>query len=134
MLPILHYSIPCGNPFQFILSICAKYEPFIYFRALSLNNLAVHYEETDRLSDAEPLLKRALQIHETTFPAAHSNTATALSNLAGLYQAQKRLAEAEPVFKRALVASVSLFARIRRPIRNGGCSYQAQPSRPLHFD
>jgi Tfp pilus assembly protein PilF len=51
---------------------------------------------------AEPLLERALRIHEQTLGAEHPNTATSLNNLAELYRAQGRYGEAEPLFERAL--------------------------------
>jgi tetratricopeptide (TPR) repeat protein len=53
-------------------------------------------------SQAEPLVRRALTINESSFGSDHPNVATALNNLAGLLQATNRLAEAEPMYRHAL--------------------------------
>ncbi len=55
-----------------------------------------------KYAEAEPLLKRALAIHEQQLGATHPNTASSLNNLAGLYRSQEKYAEAEPLLKRAL--------------------------------
>jgi tetratricopeptide (TPR) repeat protein len=53
-------------------------------------------------AEAEPLLRRALAIHDKSFGPDHPAVATDLSNLAVLLQATNRLAEAEPLLRRAL--------------------------------
>ncbi|MHB9024169.1 MAG: tetratricopeptide repeat protein [Armatimonadota bacterium] len=57
-------------------------------------NAALHAE-------AEPLLRRALEINEQSFGKAHPKVATALHNLSALLQATNRLAEAESLQRRA---------------------------------
>jgi tetratricopeptide (TPR) repeat protein len=54
------------------------------------------------LSEAEPLMRRALEIDEERFGKAHPDVAIRLHNLALLLQATNRLSEAEPLMRRAL--------------------------------
>ena len=67
-----------------------------------LNNLAQLLQATNRLAEAEPLMRRALAIDEKSYGPDHPNVATDLNNLAQLLQATNRLAEAEPLMRRAL--------------------------------
>jgi hypothetical protein len=55
---------------------------------------------TNRLAEAEPLMRRALAIDEQSYGPQHPLVATGLNNLAGLLQATNRLAEAEPLMRR----------------------------------
>ncbi|MEK6261429.1 MAG: tetratricopeptide repeat protein, partial [Planctomycetota bacterium] len=57
---------------------------------------------TNRLAEAEPLMRRALAIDEQSYGAEHPNVARNLSNLVVLLQDTNRLAEAEPLIRRAL--------------------------------
>jgi tetratricopeptide (TPR) repeat protein len=70
--------------------------------ATALNNLAMLYKATNRLSEAEPLMIRVVEIFEKSLGKDHPNVATALNNLALFYQATNRFPEAEPLMKRAL--------------------------------
>src|SRR3954451_2955510 len=70
--------------------------------AEALNNLALLYRDQGRLTEAEPLYKKAIAISEKALPADHPTLATRYNNLAGLYGAQGRLTEAEPLYRRAL--------------------------------
>ena len=70
--------------------------------ALSLNNLAVLYDSQGKLTEAEPLYRRALEIRERVLGPDHPDTALSLNNLAVLYQVQGKLTEAEPLYRRAL--------------------------------
>jgi tetratricopeptide (TPR) repeat protein len=63
--------------------------------ALFLNAKALHRE-------AEPLMRRALAIFETSLGSEHPNVATQLNNLAQLLQATNRLKEAEPLMARVV--------------------------------
>jgi tetratricopeptide (TPR) repeat protein len=71
------------------------------YTAAALNNLAALLKTTNRLKEAEPLLRRALAIAEYELITGPS-VATALNNLAQLLQATNRLVEAEPLMRRAL--------------------------------
>ena len=46
-----------------------------------LNNLALLLKATNRLADAEPLMRRALAIDEVRYGAVHPELATDLNNL-----------------------------------------------------
>ncbi|MGH8521729.1 MAG: tetratricopeptide repeat protein, partial [Gammaproteobacteria bacterium] len=70
--------------------------------ATDLNNLAQLLQDTHRLEEAEPLMRRALAILEKILGAEHPSVATALNNLATLLQNTYRLEEAEPLMRRAL--------------------------------
>ena len=71
--------------------------------ARDLNNLATLLQATNRLTEAEPLMRRALSIDEASLGEAHPTVAAHLNNLATLLQATNRLAEAEPLMRRHLV-------------------------------
>jgi len=60
------------------------------------------YKATNRLKEAEPMYKRALEIWEKSLGKDHPQVATALNNLALLYQATNRLKEAEPPMQRVV--------------------------------
>jgi hypothetical protein len=67
-------------------------------------------QATNRLAEAEPLMRRALAIDEASYGENHPNVATRLNNLAQLLQATNRLAEAEPLMRRALAIFVRFEA------------------------
>ena len=52
--------------------------------AIRLNNLAQLLQDTNRLAEAEPLMRRALAIFETSLGPDHPNTVIARNNLAAL--------------------------------------------------
>ncbi|HQW30305.1 MAG TPA: tetratricopeptide repeat protein, partial [Verrucomicrobiales bacterium] len=56
----------------------------------------------NRLTEAEPLMQRALKIDEASFGPKHPNVAIRLGNLAALLYATNRFTEAEPLMQRAL--------------------------------
>jgi len=70
--------------------------------ATRLNKLALLLKATNRLTEAEPLFRRAVTLFETSLGSGHPNAATALNNLGELLCATNRLAEAEPLLRRAL--------------------------------
>jgi tetratricopeptide (TPR) repeat protein len=59
-------------------------------------------KDTNRLAEAEPLMRRALAIDEQSYGAEHPEVASDLNDLAQLLQDTNRLAEAEPLMRRAL--------------------------------
>jgi len=69
---------------------------------LCINILATLLQETNRLAEAEPLLRRALAIDEKIFGPEHQNVGRDLSNLATGLQDANRLIEAEPLMRRAV--------------------------------
>ena len=70
--------------------------------AIRLNNLAALLQDTDRLAEAETLVRRALAIDEVAYGEQHPKVAADLNNLALLLHATDRLAEAEPLLRRAM--------------------------------
>ena len=84
------------------LAIAETAQPDGAVLATALNNLAALYQATNRLSEAEPLMRRALAIDEKSYGPEHPEVATDLNNLAQLFKATNRLAEAEPLMVRAL--------------------------------
>ena len=66
------------------------------------NQLALFLFSAANHAEAEPLMRRALKIFETSLGTEHPNVATQLNNLAQLLQDTNRLAEAEPLMRRAL--------------------------------
>jgi DNA-binding MarR family transcriptional regulator len=68
----------------------------------ALNNLAHLFHATNRLGEAEPLMRRALASGEQFYGDQHPNVATLLNNLAQLLMATNRLGEIEPLMRRAL--------------------------------
>jgi len=65
-------------------------------------NLAGLLRQTNRPSEVEPLLRRALAIDEKSYGSDHPEVATDLNNLAVLLSQTNRPSEAEPLFRRAL--------------------------------
>jgi tetratricopeptide (TPR) repeat protein len=59
-------------------------------------------QATNRLPEAEPLMRRALAIDEASLGPDHPDVAIRLNNLAQLLQATNRLPDAEPLMRRAL--------------------------------
>ncbi len=74
-----------------------------------LNNLATLLQATNRLGEAEKLMRRALAINKTSFGPDHPNVAACLNNLAQLLQATNRLGDAEPLIRRALAIDEKSF-------------------------
>ncbi|SMF96704.1 Tetratricopeptide repeat-containing protein [Methylomagnum ishizawai] len=71
-------------------------------RAVASNDLAQLLKATNRLVEAEPLMRRALAIDEQSYGPEHPDVARDLNNLAQLLQATNRLAEAEPLMRRVV--------------------------------
>ena len=78
--------------------------------ALASNNLAQLLERTNRIGEAEPLMRRALEIEVGTFGEQHPNVAIRLNNLAALLYDTNRLEEAEPLTRQSL----DIFDSFRR--------------------
>ena len=83
--------------------------------ATALNNLAALLKATNRLGEAEPLMRRALAMDESSYGADHPNVARDLNNLAQLLQATNRLGEAEPLMRRMVAIFLKFFASTGYP-------------------
>ena len=57
--------------------------------AIRLNNLAGLLKDTNRMGEAEPLMRRALEIDEASFGEHHPTVALGLNNLALLLTGHK---------------------------------------------
>ena len=69
--------------------------------AAALTTLADLYGAQNKFAEAEPLLKRAIAIHEKAKKPDNGEIAQALDNLSSLYVKQGRTADAAPLAKRA---------------------------------
>jgi hypothetical protein len=76
------------------------------------NNLAQLPQATNRLVEAEPSMRRALAIDETSYGPDDPHVAIRLNNLAMLFQATNRLSEAAPLMGRALEINEKVTGRI----------------------
>ena len=74
-----------------------------------MSNLATLLQETNRIEDAEPLMRRALEIDEAALGKRHPTVAICLNNLAILLQDTHRIEEAEPLMRRALDIDEAAF-------------------------
>ena len=70
--------------------------------ALASSNLGMLLHATNRIGEAKPLVRRALEINEATFGGQHPVVAIALINLATLLRDTNRSEEAERLIRRAL--------------------------------
>ena len=67
-----------------------------------MNQLALLLLASNRLNQAEPLLRRALAIDEASLGPDHPSVATGLNNLAQLLQDTNHMDQAEPLLRRSL--------------------------------
>jgi hypothetical protein len=70
--------------------------------ASRLEELARRYQEKKDYANAEPLLKRVLDIRERTLPPDHPDVVNALRSLAVVYSLQNKWPDAEPLYDRLL--------------------------------
>ncbi|MBW8877514.1 MAG: tetratricopeptide repeat protein, partial [Acidobacteria bacterium] len=73
--------------------------------------LSLLYKTRGLFLEAEPLVRRALELNEKTYGSNHSEVAVCLNNLAQLLKATNRLAEAEPLMRRALKIDEDSFGQ-----------------------
>ncbi len=92
--------------YQAALRMADEFDPEDLRTAVTLNELAVLHHAGGRLSEAEPLYRRALAIWEKL--PERIELATLLSNLARLCLDQEKYAEVEALSKRALGISRSI--------------------------
>jgi len=74
-----------------------------------MSQLALLFLSKSLYRDAEPLMRRALQIDEDSFGPDHPKVAGRLNNLAQLLHTTNRLLEAEPLMRRALQIDEDFF-------------------------
>ncbi len=73
-----------------------------YVLAVYLDNLALAFQRSRRVAEAEPFARCALEVAELAFGAGHPNVAVHLNNLGLLLADLNRLQEAEILLRRAL--------------------------------
>ena len=69
----------------------------------ALISLADYYLSQERYAEAEPLLLRALAVHEAAYESDPPRVAMDLAKLGVLYLSQDQYSEAQPYYERALV-------------------------------
>ena len=79
--------------------------------ALVSNNLAQLLQHTNRIGEAESLMRRALAIDEAAFGEQHPIVAIRLNNLASLLEETNRIGEAEPLMRHALAIDEAAFGK-----------------------
>jgi tetratricopeptide (TPR) repeat protein len=80
-----------------------------------VNDYAQLLQATNRLAEAEPLMRQALAIDEQSYGPDHPDVAIRLNNLAQLLQATNRLAEAEPPMQRVIEILLDFQQKTRHP-------------------
>ena len=70
--------------------------------SLAMSNRAGLLQETNRIAEAEPLIRKALELDRKNLGSNHPNIAVRLNNLANLLKSTNRLTEAEPLMRLAL--------------------------------
>ena len=75
--------------------------------AVASNDLAALLKDTNRIEEAELLMRRALEIDEAGFGELHPTVAIRLNNLAMLLRDTNRIEKAEPLMRRALEIDVA---------------------------
>jgi hypothetical protein len=63
------------------------------------------------MTEAEPLIRRAVAISEASYAENHPNMARNLGTLAQLLRDTNRMQEAEPLMRRALKISEAIYAK-----------------------
>lgn len=71
----------------------------------ALSNEGMRLLDTQKLGDAEAILRRALALSEVKLGSNHASTATCLSNLGEALRMAQRFDDAEPLLRRALAIS-----------------------------
>ena len=77
--------------------------------AVSLNNLALLYQNIGECAKAEPLYQEALRIRRKVLGSEHPDTALSLNNLAVLYVDMGEYPKAEPLYQEALRIRQKVF-------------------------
>ena len=96
--------------------------------ATAANNLASLPHDTNRIEEAEPMMRQALAIDEAAFGNQHPKVATDLNNLALLLKDTNRIEEAELLMRRSLdiLDAFRLQTRHEHPIfQTTKVNYQA---------
>jgi len=85
----------------------ANLEPHHRYVMTCRANLGLLLLQTNKIEEAESLLKQALSDTEGKYGLDHLDVAAALNNLGWVYMISRRYEEAEPFFRKALIISKS---------------------------
>jgi DNA-binding SARP family transcriptional activator/tetratricopeptide (TPR) repeat protein len=91
-----------------VAEACDAIEPYPEL-AENIAALAALLRDTNRAAEAEPLLRRSIELREASAGAQHPSVAVALNELAILLHYSNRLAEAEGLYRRALAIDEAAF-------------------------
>ncbi|MGD0472453.1 MAG: FxSxx-COOH system tetratricopeptide repeat protein [Candidatus Velthaea sp.] len=91
-----------------VAEACSTDEPYPEIAA-HIEALAALLRDTNRSGEAEPLLRRSIELSEKMFGPQHPNVAVALNELAILLHYANRLDEAEALYRRALAIDERTF-------------------------
>ena len=89
------------------------------FIAAALNNLGLLLQDTNRLQEAEPLMRRALEIIKASYGEHHPAVATGLNNLGQLLLDTNQHKEAEPLMRRALEIDEASYGEHHSAVARG---------------
>ena len=92
--------------------------------AQSLNDLAMLYHSLGRLTEAEPLYRKAIGIDEKRGDEARMDIAITLENLAELYKTQQRKGEAAAMYRRAIAIVETLYHAAEEKLGKGSGDYK----------
>jgi tetratricopeptide (TPR) repeat protein len=96
------YAVAVSFKEAVLSTVTSVFGPDAQETATALDSLALTYKNFARYTAAEPLYRRAIEIHEKTLGKDHPDVARDYNNLALLRMNQGRYAEAEPLFRRAI--------------------------------
>jgi DNA-binding SARP family transcriptional activator/tetratricopeptide (TPR) repeat protein len=91
-----------------VAEACNAVEPYPEL-AETIEALAALLRDTNRSAEAEPLLRRSVELREAMAGSQHPSVAVALNELAILLHYSNRLAEAEVLYRRALAIDEAAF-------------------------
>lgn len=122
-----HEGLPHGDlAYRERVAVLGEYHSGV---ARDLNNLAQFFQDTNRLNEAELLMRKTLEIDEKNLGLNHPDVARDLNNLAQLLHTIDRIAEAEPLMRRALDIDERSFgpnhSNVARDLNNLATLFQA---------
>ena len=87
--------------------------------AVALSNLGLLLQDTNRIEEAEPLMRGALAINKASYGEKHPTVAIGLNNLAMLLQDTNRIEEAEPLMRGALAINKASYGEHHPAVARG---------------
>jgi tetratricopeptide (TPR) repeat protein len=97
-----NYAVAISFKEVVLSTVTSVFGPDAQETAAALDNLALTYKYFARYTEAEPLVRRAIEIDEKTLGKDHPDVARDYNDLAALFERQGKYAEAEPLYRRAI--------------------------------